>query len=90
MYSSLCAMGGALKQFPHRIRIIEKGTMRTWIAYPCNHPHFAPYLIVATGEKRIIAPGRCGWSEYNDRGSPVLDSFICEPCMFYGKIINAT
>lgn len=54
-----------------RIRIFEKATHRTYLA------HFGSggIVCVLTGTKKLVqyAPG---YSEYNDRGEPVLDSWV--------------
>lgn len=55
-----------------RLRIIDKATRRTYVA-----SWFAPgcFICAATGSMRVVDT-RAGYSEYNDRGQPVLDSWI--------------
>jgi hypothetical protein len=61
----------------YRIRVIEKTTNRTWMFYP----HFG--LCFATGHMHIIGPGG-GYTETNDRGDPVLDSWV--KCEWFGMM----
>lgn len=55
------------------LRIMEKATRRTWRAYWPYQDGAA--LCVLTGHKHIIQ-NRAGYSETNDRGEPVLDSWV--------------
>ena len=59
--------------FRLKLRIIEKATRRTYVAY---YPWFAGgiALCMATGWYGLIN-NRNGYAEYNDRGEPVLDSY---------------
>ena len=69
--------------FRCRFRIRDKKTHRTWVAHwPIEHGIF---LCANTGTKVTIT-ARSGYSEYNDRGEPVLDSWI-EPMQYvrYGR-----
>lgn len=61
-----------------RLRIREKATHRTWLLD--WSPDSDVLLYCMTGTKRLVlhAPG---YSEYNDRGEPVLDSWV-EPTNF--------
>lgn len=54
-------------------RIKEKATNRTWMMYGCTN---GLRMCIGTGHKVFIAPGSQGYSEFNDRGEPVLDSWI--------------
>lgn len=65
-----------------QLRVKEKATNRTWFQYPFDPLAFN--ICYMTGTKRLIACGRAGYSEYNDRGEPVLDSWIEQP--FYARI----
>jgi|HubBroStandDraft_2_1064218.scaffolds.fasta_scaffold00132_14 hypothetical protein len=58
-----------------RIRGRNKTNHKTWIAYWPWEKSFA--LCILTGTKHLITH-RAGYSEYNDRAEPVLDSW-CEP-----------
>ena len=64
--------------FRARLHIIEKATRRTWLAFWPWENGIA--LCAMTGSKRLITE-RAGYSEYNDRGEPVLDSWI-EPTQY--------
>lgn len=66
-----------------RIRITEKATRRTAVAiWPWENGIALCFL---TGYKQLIYPGRCGYSEYNERNEPVLDSWIEELNLFNPK-----
>lgn len=56
-----------------RIHVIDKVTRRTAIAFYPWQDGIA--LSLLTGEKRLITD-KAGYSEYNDRGQPVLDSWL--------------
>jgi hypothetical protein len=59
--------------FRTRLRCKDKTTHRTWIAHwPIES---GIVLCALTGSRRLITL-RGGYSEYNDRGEPVLDSWI--------------
>lgn len=55
-----------------RLRVKEKATNRTYIVYP--HTDGRINIWWQTGRKQIIKY-RAGYTEYNDRGEPVLDSW---------------
>lgn len=61
-----------------KLRIKEKATRRTWMAY--WPPIDGVMLCCSTGSKRLIV-NRAGFSEYNDDGEPVLDSWL-EPVQY--------
>lgn len=55
-----------------RIRGRDKATHQTWVAFwPWNN---GVALCVLTGTTHLITH-RAGYSEYNDRGEPVLNSW---------------
>ena len=60
--------------FRLKLRIMEKATRRTWVAfYPWDN---GIALCIATGSIRLIDCGRAGYSEFNDRDEAILDSWI--------------
>lgn len=61
-----------------RLRVIDKATRRTGVAfYPWEGGITFGFY---TGEMRLITD-KAGYSEYNDRGQPVLDSWM-EPIQY--------
>ena len=57
-----------------RLRITEKATRRTYIGvYPWDASD--TICCIVTGYKRFVTD-RSGYSEFNERGEPVLDSWI--------------
>lgn len=54
--------------FRTRLLIKDKRTQRTYV----KHGSFC----VTTGTRRLVTSWRGGWAEYNDRGEPVLDSWV--------------
>ena len=62
-----------------RLRVREKKTGRTYIVYWPWPDGIC--LCAKTGERRFVTDAG-GYSEYNDRGEPVLDSWINPLPMF--------
>jgi len=60
--------------FRLRLRIREKETHRTWLAFWPWTGSPAIALCAKTGSLRLITH-RAGYTEYNDRGEPVLYSW---------------
>ena len=62
-----------------RIRVREKATHRTWVVdWP---PDGGILFCGLTGSKHLVV-NHAGYGEYNDRGEPVLDSWI-EPTNYF-------
>lgn len=60
-----------------RLRITEKDTRRTYRGvYPWDDGIAFCY---GTGVMKFIPCGMSGYKEYNERGEPVLDSWIEQP-----------
>lgn len=68
--------------FRCRLRIRVKATRRTFLRY--WPPDAASDLCIATGSKRLVI-NRAGYSEVNDRGEAVLDSW-CEPQLYVSNL----
>jgi hypothetical protein len=64
--------------FRTRLHIRDKATHRTWIA---NWPIERGVILYAMTGSKCLVTERGGYSEYNDRGEPVLDSWI-EPLYY--------
>lgn len=62
-----------------KLRIIEKVSRRTYEAYWPWPDGIA--ICIATGTMQLVQPGTSGYKEFNDRGSPVLDSWTVEPLL---------
>ncbi len=50
-----------------RIRVVEKITRRTWVAFGFDDGSF---ICAVTGVRRVVG-ARAGYTEFNDRGEPV-------------------